>query len=170
MGVSIIRTTPQSAPPPPPAPAVPVVNDDQPIRFQVLNPSPGVSNPPPQISDPPPSSGLMSAYETYQKISSHPLMKGMVRLVESPSFRDNAMKVMTHPGRMNILYCEIGWFLFFLIFRAYLKSRVEGFLKKLLIGFFCFLIFWIGASSIPILVIGRPYLEIYKSIFNAFFG
>jgi hypothetical protein len=186
MGVSIIRrNNKENVSQPPPAgyqfaedgTLVPAQDSHSspPVKFQIINPdgqvkpfiSPSSS---PSGDDVSAFSKMHSAYETYQKIMSHPLTKGMAKLTQDSSFRDNAMKVIAHPNRMSVLYCELGWFLVFLIIRANVMSRIDGFVKRFLAGLFLLLIFWVGSTMVPMIIFGRPYFEIYRAMFNAFFG
>jgi hypothetical protein len=148
-----------------------------PQKFQVINPQGGMDpfiTPTASPSSAPQQQSyfekINSAYDTYQKIMNHPLTRGMAKLTQDASFRENAMKVISHPNRMSVLYTELIWFLVFLIIRANIMSRMEGFIKRLITNLFLLLGFWIGSTLVPVIIFGKPYIEVYKSIFRAYFG
>ncbi len=95
-----------------------------------------------------------------QQLLNHPLAKGSIALLSNPVLAKSMDQVLTSPNRMNLLYCEIAFVLFMLIFKTWKVGRAESFKGRLWVHAWTFAVFWIGSLGvIPWAVLGSPYYQ-----------
>lgn len=107
--------------------------------------------------------------EPLQSIMKSRPFRAYVGLAQSKDFQQNAQAIATHPQKMLVLYIELAWLVFFLVFRAWRQSKAKHWFRRLWISFYCLALWWIGMLLvIPWSVLGAPYRETLKLIWTAF--
>jgi hypothetical protein len=81
-----------------------------------------------------------------QKLLSQPAVQGYLKLFSSPAFSQGVDQVLKSPSRMTLLYAELGWIVFMLIFRAWRFSKSTHWAARLWTRFWTF-------------VLGEPYIQ-----------
>jgi hypothetical protein len=100
---------------------------------------------------------------------SHPSLQSMTRVLTNPVFVQKLNEIAYHPNRMNLLYFEVGWFIFFLVFKAWRLSRLGPgkWMASLWFRLWAsFLYMGVSSFAIPVLVLGKPYMELLHCLFD----
>lgn len=147
------------------------LNKSNPLSTSFVNPlnslSPGASG----TATPPLLPFSNTQFETLNQFLSHPFFKKLIKLGSDPGFKTTLEQVSKSPHRTNLVYAEIGWFLFFMVFRAWLGFKLTDsrWFLKLLVRFLTMIAFFAGTSVlIPVLFMGEPYWNLLKHLVELF--
>lgn len=103
-----------------------------------------------------------------QTILSHPAVRGYLSLFSDPAFAQAVEQVMGSPERLHLLYAEIGFALFMLVFRAWRFSKCTHWARRLWTNAWTFGLYWAGAvAAVPCVVIGKPYYRMLAGLASA---
>jgi hypothetical protein len=108
---------------------------------------------------------------TLQRILTNPATQGLLRLFADPNLSKSVDAVYNSPNRMTLGYAELGWFIFFILFKAWRSSKLTSahWIRRMWLGLWTTVsYFGVGSVLIPWTVIGDPYLQILQLIFRAF--
>ncbi len=107
--------------------------------------------------------------ERLQRLIANPWIQKYVRLVNHPDFLSSAESILTHPNRMLLIWVELGFFVFFLVFRAWRLSKSKHWLRALWTRTYTYVMYFGGAAIVvPALVIGSPFTTLLKTAFLVF--
>lgn len=88
-----------------------------------------------------------------------------------PKLRDSALSLSRSPDRAKLAYCEIGFMLSLLVFRAWRHSKTTKWYAKLWVSAYTLGLYWVGALyAIPSLVLGDEYGQLVRALFRAFWA
>jgi hypothetical protein len=86
------------------------------------------------------------------------LKRKALTLAHDDRFLQSAESLWKSESRNKMLLLQAGWFLFMLLFKAWRQSRSTHWFRRLLVGFACSLLTWIGLLYvIPLLALGEPF-------------
>jgi hypothetical protein len=89
------------------------------------------------------------------------------KIANDDRFMKAAEAVWKSPDRQKLLLIQLGFFLFMILFKAFLQSRTQHWFKKMLVGLMCTIITWVGLSYlIPIAVLGEPFFVVTSTLFK----
>lgn len=119
----------------------------------------------PGAAAPPTSAASAAQVEKIQQLLSNPAVQGYLSLFSNPSFTSGIEQVMKSPNRMNLLYAEIGLFVFMLVFRAWRMSKPSKWYGRMWTNAWTFGMGWgLSALVLPSLIIGPGYVAVLKSV------
>jgi hypothetical protein len=105
-----------------------------------------------------------------QKLLQNPLVQRYVKIMSNPAILNKMNALITHPKRMNMVYSEIGLFLFLIVFRAWRSSKYEHWLGRAWVGFYSFFLGLILALVVvPAFVFGSIYIQFINEFAKAAF-
>jgi len=99
------------------------------------------------------------------KIINNPLIQGYLKVFSNPEFIRQVEQVIKHPNRQMIFFVEAGWFILFLMFRAWCAVKIThwfiGFIIRSIatLGYMA-----IGSVLVPWFFIGTPYSKMLTTL------
>jgi hypothetical protein len=108
-------------------------------------------------------------FEQINKILSQPAVQGYLKFFTNPAFSKGVDQIMNSPQRMTLLYVEIGFAVFMLIFRAWRFSKSAGWAGRLWTKVWTFAFYWVGSLIVvPWAVLGDPYYQTIRGALEVF--
>jgi hypothetical protein len=116
----------------------------------------------PQIPQMPNMANLPISGEQFNAIKERAL-----KLANDDRFMKAAEAAWKSPDRQKLLLIQLGFFLFMILFKAFLQSRARHWFKALLVGFACTIFTWVSLSyAIPLFVLGEPFQIVTSTLFK----
>lgn len=82
-----------------------------------------------------------------------------LKLATDDRFLKSAEELWKSEKRKKMLAIQLAWFLFMTFFKSWRQSRTPHWFKRVLVGFACSVLTWVGLSYvIPAAVLGEPFL------------
>jgi len=104
-------------------------------------------------------------WSSIHRLLSQPAVQAYLKLFSNPEFTAGINQIIQSPNRMQLLYTEIGWLIFLMVFRSWRTSRFTHWASRLWIRVYCFCGYWAGAVIvIPWILLGQPYAQLIKGI------
>jgi hypothetical protein len=100
-------------------------------------------------------------------ILSNPAVQAYLQFFSNPAFSDGMSKIVQSPNRLNLLYGEVGLFLFMIIFRAWRFAKADHWAKKLWTNLWTFVMGIVLAAALPVVLIDG-YLQTLQGLFEYF--
>ena len=113
-----------------------------------------------------------SSMANVQTFLSNGMIQAGMRLLASPAFSKAMAQITESPKRLMILYCEMAWLLFFLVFRAWRRSKLSigSWIQALWLHLWTTILFIaVGSFLIPLGVLGEPYSLILRELWKVVF-
>ncbi len=111
--------------------------------------------------------------DAYRELNrNYPAIQSALRFLASPELSHATRPLLENPQRMKMLYANIGWLLFFTIFRSWRMSKLTSsyWLRTLLFKTWSTLVFFfVSFIIIPYLYLGSPYFKIIADILKHFY-
>lgn len=105
--------------------------------------------------------------EKIQKLLSHPAVQAYLKLFQNEKIMQGAERVMKHPKKKELLWFELGCFIFMVIFRAWRISKCNHWLQRLSVTTYTFILYWVMAIVIvPGAVLGQGYLDMLQGLYE----
>ena len=97
----------------------------------------------------------------FQRLLAQPAVQSYLKIFSNPVFSKGVDQVLKSPRRMELLYAELGFIVFMIIFRAWRFSKCTHWTGKLWTSIWTFGFFWVGSGVlVPWLVLGEAYTQL----------
>lgn len=116
------------------------------------------------------NSPLLTHIAQFQKLLSNPAFKKFMNQLSSPQMSSAAIKLTQHPNLKYLGYWELGWFIFFIFFRAWRSSKLTqgNWIKSIWMKVWTSILYFsVSSFIIPFLVLGEPYQEVLTLFIHA---
>lgn len=121
-----------------------------------------------------PGDRMPAGFESLQKIQSlldNAIIRRMLKLYSNSSFVTAVGKIAEHPMRNQLIYCEIGALVFFIILRAWRQSKSKSWYGKLWVSVYSFsLLSLVAALILPYAILGDSYKQVARGVYKAVVG
>ncbi len=111
--------------------------------------------------------------EQIEKFLSSPPGQALMKFFSSPHYSALSDQILKNPNKAQLWYAQIGWFVFFLIFRAWRASRLDPdqWIRKIFLYLWTMVVFVaVSVSLIPWLILGDPYIQVLIGVAKAIFS
>jgi len=106
--------------------------------------------------------------QNLQSLEKNPVVQTLRNALQKPEFTRALDQILRHPKKKELLYAQIGWILFMMLFRAWRLSRPGHWLLKIWTRLWTFALLTGGtALVVPTIILGEPYLMIIRSLIGA---
>ena len=109
------------------------------------------------------AAAISAPFNTLEKWLANPLIQSVLRFFANPALSTAITQIINSPNRSMILYTNLGWFVIFVVFRAWKLSHMASahWVRALFFRFWSTLLFVIGAIiAIPSFYLGQPYIKV----------
>lgn len=104
-----------------------------------------------------------------QSFLNHPWVQKFLKAIGSQDFFPNINKIKEDPNLKNLLFAQLGFIVFMMIFRLWRQSAAETWIGKLWVTLYCAVIFWVVSLYVlPAYLLGEPYRKLCQLLWNTF--
>ncbi len=126
-------------------------------------PTPGIS----QISD-----QLQQLSPRIEELLKNPSLQGILRISSDPDLANKTKEILNHPDRLRLIYAQMGWLIFFFLFRTWRSSKLSHgqWIRSLWLKFWTLLLYvTVTGLIIPGLILGDLYKQWLTLAYHAAF-
>jgi hypothetical protein len=94
----------------------------------------------------------------------------LFKLATDRNFVRSAEAVWQHPQRNNLLWFNLGFFVFMLFFKAWRQAKAKHWFSKVMVGLALSVFTWLGLFYfVPLAVLGKPFHDLVMGLYGIFF-
>ena len=102
-------------------------------------------------------------------VLSNPIVQKFLQLLSNPTSMGFVNRIERNPNLQMVLYCQIGWLVFFMFFKAWRMSRLssENWFALVWLKLWSFALYIVMAAFvIPWQLLGDPYYQLVTNMFQ----
>ncbi len=101
----------------------------------------------------------------------HAIQEKAARIASDETITRSAQELWSHPQRKNIIWWNLGFFVFMLFFKAWRQSKAKNWFTRLVTGSVLSLITWAGMIFVvPWAILGAPYKALMTRMIQILFS
>lgn len=101
----------------------------------------------------------------------HAIQEKAARIASDETITKSAQELWAHPQRKNVIWWNIGFFVFMLFFKAWRQSKSKNWITRLLSGLILSLVTWSGMIFfVPWAILGAPYKTLITRLIQIVFS
>jgi hypothetical protein len=115
---------------------------------------------------PPPSGPLADLY----RLMNNPAVQGYLKLFSNPTFYQGVEQIMQHPRRKELVYAELVFFFFMLLFRSWRMSKAVKWYQRVWTYTWTWVAYWVlSVTAVPYAILGDAYYRLISGALGVWF-